>query len=149
MRRLLALLCAWLCLLCSSGCSTPRPAPVWVSGDVAAASERVAWEATRLALEKNNFPVGAGLDPAHMLAVSGWRQSLAPFRGKGFRERCHIRYERKSAGVYTVNLRVERERNDDIVKPLDLTYAEWKSEPDNPERARIVLQYIRSLLTPP
>ena len=38
---------------------------------------------------------------------SGWNISLAPFRGKGFRERCHIRYQRQKDGNYKVEVRVE------------------------------------------
>jgi len=146
MRLVLALLCAWLGLLCFSGCATPRPAPKWVSGDVRAGSERVVWEATRMGLEKNDFPVGAGLDPAHMSAVSGWRHSLAPFRGKGFRERCYVNWTRVGEDHWHLEVRVERDRNDDISHPLDVSYADWQPDPDAEERARLVAQYIRSLL---
>jgi hypothetical protein len=146
MRLLFALLCAWICPALLTGCSTPRPDPKWISGDVQVGSEPRLWVATRMALEKNNFPVGAGIDAAHMSAVSGWMHSLAPFRGKGFRERCHVQWTRVAEGRWHLELRVERDRNDDISHPLDMSYAQWEPDPDDEDRARLVAQYIRSLL---
>jgi hypothetical protein len=137
----------WITLVCAlcSACATTQKAD-WLSDKVHANSDRVLFEVTRVALDKNNFQVGAGLDEAHLSVVSGWNISLAPFRGKGFREQCEIKYTRTAPGDYSVVLRVRREKNDDLVHPLDLTYAEWVSEPDDQDRARIVLQYIKSLL---
>jgi len=140
------LLLALLCSLSLGACATPRPPPQWVSGEVRATSERIVWEATRLGLQKNNFPVGAGLDPAHMTAVSGWRHSLAPFRGKGFRERCYVKWTHMGEDHWKLEVRVERDRNDDISHPLDPSYADWQPETDPPDRAQLVAQYIRSLL---
>ena len=139
--------CISILLACAlfAGCATTQPAD-WLSDKVHAGSDRVLWEVTRVALDKNNFPVGAGLDEARLTATSGWNISLAPFRGKGFREQCEIKYTRTAPGEYAVALRVRREKNDDLVHPLDLTYAEWVPEADNADRARIVLQYIKSLL---
>ena len=127
-------------------CAASRPDPSWQSAEVKVLSENVLWQVTRVALEKNNFPIGAGIDPAKMSAVSGWNHSLAPFRGKGWRERCYVNWKRKGEGHWTVEVRVERDRNDDISHPLDLSYADWKPDPDNVERARRVLQHIRSML---
>jgi hypothetical protein len=146
MRLCLVLLCVWLCPALFSGCSTPRPDPQWVGGDLQAVSEPVLWEATRMAFHKNNFPVGAGIDTVHMRAVSGWAHSLAPFRGKGFRERCEVRWTRLGGGRWHVDVRVERDRNDDISHPLDMSYAQWEPDPDNGDRARLVAQHIRSML---
>lgn len=127
-------------------CASSQSADQWQPAEVTTASERVLAEVTRLTLDKNSFPGGTGLDPTSLSIVSGWNISLAPFRGKGFRERCHIRYTRQGNGKYLAEVRVERERNDDILRPLDLTYAQWEKDPDNIERARVVLQYLRSLL---
>lgn len=136
---------AALCLG-SHSCASSQSAEQWQPAEVSTASERVLAEVTRLTLDKNSFPGGTGLDPTSLSVVSGWNISLAPFRGKGFRERCHIRYTRQGTGKYLAEVRVERERNDDILRPLDLTYAQWEKDPDNLERARVVLQYLRSLL---
>lgn len=146
MRLFLALLLAWLCPALLGGCATARPDPKWIVGDVDAVSENVLWEATRSSLLKNGFPIGAGVDAAKMTAVSGWMHSLAPFRGKGYRARCHIRWTRTPEGRWHLEVRVERDRNDDISHPLDISYAQWEPDPDDEERARLVAQYIRSLL---
>jgi hypothetical protein len=146
MRLLIALFAAWICLALFGGCGSTRPDPLWVGGDLKAESERVLWAATRMALDKNNFPVGSGIDEAHMTAVSGYRHSLAPFRGKGFRERCHIKWQNLGESRWHLEVRVERDRNNDISHPLDMSYAEWEPDPDNEERARLVAQFIRSML---
>ena len=139
---------SWLALffLCFAACSLPPQPAEWKEDVVVASSERVLWEVTLLALEKTGFPIGAQLEPAKLYATSGWMISLAPFRGKGSREQCEIRYTPESETTYRVEVRVRREKNDDLLHPLDLSYAEWVPEPDNPERAQIVLQYIRGML---
>lgn len=139
---------SWLALLCLllAGCQLPPPTPEWREDRVVASSERILWEVTVLALEKTGFPIGAKLDPGKLEATSGWMISLAPFRGKGFREQCEVRYTPESDREYKVAVRVRREKNDDLLHPLDLSYAEWVPEPDNADRARIVLQYIRAML---
>jgi hypothetical protein len=133
-------------VLFGSSCHLPRPEAKWVGGELKATSERVLWEATRLALQKNNFPVGAGMDEAHLKAESGYTNSLAPFRGKGFREKCIVNWTSLGEGKWHLDVRVERDRNDDISHPLDISYADWQPDPDNEDRARLVAQYIRSLL---
>jgi hypothetical protein len=147
MRLLLLLLVAWLCPALLGGCATQRPDPKWVGGDLKAGSERQLWAATRMALDKGNFPVGAGIDEAKLCAVSGYRHSLAPFRGKGFRERCFIQWTHVEADHWHLEVRVERDANMDISHPLDLTYADWSPSEDNEERAQLVAQFIRSMLS--
>ena len=101
-----------------------------------------------LALRKTSFPVGAGLDPARLTATSGWKISLAPFKGKGFREQAVVQFTRETQpGRYKAEVRVKRERNEDLVRPMDLTYAQWEAEPDDVERARVVLHFIEALLS--
>jgi hypothetical protein len=139
------LIVSWVSLLCA-GCLSNEPEPAWVNAKVSAASDRVLREVTSLALQKSGFPGGSGIEPGKLTAVSGWHVSLAPFRGKGFREQCEVKYTPAGPNEYQVDVRVRREKNDDLVKPLDITYADWKPEPDNPEHAKIVLQYIKSML---
>lgn len=146
MNRIVHACCLLVLLLLAGSCASTKHPEQWQPADVRSSSERILSEVTRLTLDKNNFPGGTGLDPTTLSMVSGWNISLAPFRGKGFRERCHIRYQRQKDGNYKVEVRVERQRNDDILRPLDLTYAQWEEDPDNVERARVVLQYLRSLL---
>jgi hypothetical protein len=144
-RLLLALVAIFSVVATLSGCASEPPAQ-WATGTVTASSERVLWQVTILALEKTDFPVGARLDPATLTATSGWKYSLAPFRGKGFREQCEVHYTPTGPRDYDVQVRVRREKNMDIVQPLDVTYAQWEADADNPERAGVVLQYVKSLL---
>lgn len=118
----------------------------WVEAQLAAASDRVLWQVTLLSLEKAGFAPGTEMDPVELEARTSWRMSLAPFKGDGFREQAIVRYERLGEGRYDVGVRVRRERNDAMDNPLDAARAEWVEEPDNIERARIVLQFLRSFL---
>jgi hypothetical protein len=136
---------AWALVPALAGCASAPPEQ-WLEDEITASSDRVLWDVTILALQKSGFPLGASLEPGKLDATSGWMISLAPFRGKGFREQCEVRYTPQGPRTYKVAVRVRREKNDDLLHPLDLTYAEWEPEPDNQDRAQIVMQYIRSLL---
>ncbi|MFN0243353.1 MAG: hypothetical protein ACKVWV_10720 [Planctomycetota bacterium] len=140
---------ALFCLVCASGCMSSRPEPGWVRAPVVPASDRVLWEVTALALEKTGFPIGSGFEPGSRSGTSGWRMSLAPFKGKGFREQCVVRFAPSGPDDLTAEVRVIRDKNDDVSHPLDPSYADWKPEPDNVVRAQIVLQYIQSMLGTP
>ncbi|MFO1011757.1 MAG: hypothetical protein U1F29_16975 [Planctomycetota bacterium] len=143
---ILLLVPLFLCF--ASGCAATAPEPQWVASRVQAGNERLLLEVTELALRKTSFPVGAGLDPARLTATSGWKISLAPFKGKGFREQAVVQFTRETQpGRYKAEVRVKRERNEDLVRPMDLTYAQWEAEPDDVERARVVLHFIEALLS--
>jgi len=136
-------------LLVSLGsCMTSQQPAVWTEATLEAPSDTILWDVTRLSLEKTGFPIGTGLERGKLIAVSGWQTSLAPFKSDGFRERAHIHYVQEGDRKYSVKVRVERETNEDIMHPLDLSYAEWKSAPDNTTRANIVLGYIKATLGP-
>ena len=130
------------------GCASTEAEPKWVEREIGAANDQLLIDCTALAIQKSGFPVGAGIDPGRLVAVSGWHISLAPFRGKGWREQCEVHYARVGPGRYKASIRVRHDKNDDIIHPLDLTYAKWIPEPDNDERARMVLQHVQSLLGP-
>lgn len=130
----------------ASACFGARNDPRWIDSRVEAPSDNVLWEVTVVALQKNGFPIGSGLDRSRLVAVSGWHTSLAPFKGEGYRERCHVEYTPVEGKSYTVRVRVERERNEDIVRPLDLSYAKWEPDPDDERRANMVLGYVQTML---
>jgi len=142
MRR--ATLCALL-LLCACS-TTPDPAEegTWVSDDISVVSERILWEVTVLSLQKHDFPIGSGVDPTTMHAVTGWRNDLAPFRGQGFRERAHVRYEAAGEARYEIHVRVEHQRNMDITRPTDARYAQWEPGEDDVVEAGVILQRIKA-----
>ncbi len=133
-----------------AGCNAAsRYDPEWVGQEVKAPSDRVLWECTVIAFEKQGFPVGAGFDPATRTATSGWRNDLSPFRGmgdgrQGFREQATIRFRPAGPQTYRIDVRVQRQVNNDIARPLDLSYADWKDAPDDTQEALLLLQLIRS-----
>ncbi len=130
---------------CASG-----PPAAWVPSAIPACSAMRLWEITRLAMEREGFVVlQRGFDPKTRTATSGWRKELHPFKGRGYRERVLVRYGAGAqAGTMKIGVRIEREINQNLSKPLDPEYADWGEAPDNTERAKVVLQYIRSLLGP-
>lgn len=142
----LAVLLLVLSPACSNVLTKSDPPPQWVPGEVSAQDDRLLLDVTALALQKSGFPIGTGVDPGTLTIRSGWQNSLAPFRGKGWRELCEVHYVKKAPRKYTVGVRVQKEKNDDILRPLDLSYAKWLPEPDDTDRARVVLQHIKSLL---
>ncbi len=148
---LLVALCVFAFGLLPLACKGPgKPPPAsWQSSQVEASSENVLWLMTRNAFDRLGYPVGGGLDPVALTAVSGWRVSLAPFRGQGQRHRAEIRYVPTEPGRWDVEVRVQRQVNMDIVRPLDAGYAEWEWRPDDDTEARILLQHLRSALAQP
>jgi hypothetical protein len=129
----------------SVACATGKPSE-WQTVEVRAASQRVLWQITAVAIEQEGFPIGAGLDPSTQIATSGWRLDLAPFKGQGFREQVQVKNERLEAGRFKLHVRVAKESNEDLVAPMDPSRAKWKKAPDDPERAQILIQRIKSLL---
>ena len=145
-RLLLVCLCLFSALsACQSASKYP---PQWRSEEIDVPSDRLLWEVTMFALEKERYPTGTDIDPASLTALSGWRYSLAPFRGQGHRERAEIRFKPLGPQRYRVEVRVERELNMDPVRPMDISYAEWEPAADNAEAALILIQRIRSWIAP-
>jgi hypothetical protein len=145
--RVLARACACIGLALAPGCAS-TPDEAWHEGSVTAPTERVLWQVTVLALERNDFPVGSGVNPSTLKAVSGWRVSLAPFKGDGYREQAHIEWTRdeSQAGRWNGRVRVHRQRNENLSKPLDISYAEWEDDPDDQDRARLLFNTVKALL---
>lgn len=131
-----------LCAACKS--TPPEDEGAWVSDELSVVSERILWEVTVLSLQKHDFPIGSGVDPTRMRATSGWRNDLAPFRGQGFRERAHVRYQAVGQTRYEIHVRVEHQVNMDIVRPMDARYAEWEPGEDDTIEAAVILQRIKA-----
>lgn len=146
MRRPSTLLPLLLALLLLPACaSTSKPA--WVSAQIPAASDRVLWEVTRLSIETAGFKIFTdGFDPVEREATSAWELDLHPFKGEGYRERVHVSYDPVGPGHVELSVRVEHEINNNIARPTDPAYADWKKAPDNEARAQVILQQIRSRL---
>ena len=133
------------------GCRSSGEGPdgEWLRAEVSVGSENFLLLICRNALNDQGFSVGAGLDADAMSVVSGWRTQLAPFRGQGVRHRAKLRCTQIDEGRWAVEVRVQAQVNMDIVRPTDLTYAEWEWRPDDQEQARVVLAQVRSLLGEP
>lgn len=141
MKRLVSLILAVV-----AGCASD----VWISADVQAPSENLLWQVVVRALQHEGFPVGNGLDPVNRVATSGWANDLAAFSRKGVRRRAVVRIEQApdgpdgDGGGWRLDVRVEVERNMNIIKPTDPSFAEWEEAPDDKERAELIVQAIRS-----
>jgi hypothetical protein len=139
-RRLALRLLPWLFL---AACSLPTKT-AYVTGQAPAASERVLWEVCRLTLQEQGLQLSAsGFDPKTKGVVSMWRISLHPFRGQGFRERAHVSYAEAGQGRVEFTVRVERQSNQNIAKPLDPEYAKWEDADDDEGRAQLILARLQ------
>jgi len=129
-----------------SACSS-TPEPSWVESEAPTVSRRILWEVTRIAFEREGFPqVAPGFDPVNGTVTSGWRIELAPFSGQGFRERARVKYSTTDDGNLSLQVRVQREVNKNLARPLDPQYADWEMAQDSKERARFLLQVIKGSL---
>jgi hypothetical protein len=141
---------AALLLLCASSlssCATGMKAdPVWVDGEVRTGSEQVLYQAILDGIARSRFTIGGGANKAQRTVVSNWQVELAPFRGDGFREKATVTWQRLEKSRFAVQVRVQREANQDIIKPLDVSYAEWEVRGDNGRRSHAILQRIKSIV---
>ena len=149
----LSIVTSALLLLLGSSCASTVKTD-WLKGEAPSASQHVLYEVTKMALVKSGFPVlGVGFDPATHTMSSGWRTDLVPMtrqRTRGFRERAWVKYSPSGGGEIELEVRVEREINKNLARPLDPQYADWETGPDSVERARFLLQLIKvSLRSPP
>ncbi len=138
----------WLPLL--SGCHLFRSSKpeLWEESELAVMNQQVLFTGVVYALQKEGFPVGMGADAGRGHIETGWRVQQSPFKGKGFRERAHLRFEPAGDGLHSlVRVRVERETNESL-RPLVQGSAKWERADDQTDVARRVLQYAHSYLDP-
>lgn len=127
----------------SAACQTGRDAKAqWVETTAVAPSESVVWEVALQALAKQKFPLGAGVDQGARVATTGWKNSLAPFKGQGYRQRARLRLEPLEGGKYKLFLQVEMDTNEDIFRPMELEYAKWETHEDDVQTAQILISEI-------
>ena len=117
----------------------------WSEADITIASERVLRQAAQIALQKNGFSPGTATDEAHKTLSSGWKVELQPFKGDGMRRKAHVQYDEKAERTWLVSVRVEKETNEELAKPLDLASAKWESADDDTEAASRILRYIQTV----
>ena len=133
-------------LVVSAACSsTGDREGDWAEADFNVASERVLRQVATLALEKNGFPPGTEEVGAKSTVSSGWRVELQPFKGDGTRSKAHVQYEEKGAAQWHVWVRVEKETNEELAKPLELARAKWESAPDDRDAAARIVRYMQTV----
>jgi hypothetical protein len=140
-----------LLALCLVGCAlfgSPADDPKWVEETVEPPNENILMQVTIHSLSKVGFPIGTGIQAGKLGGMSGWNTSPAPFKGEGYRERCYVEFKPLEGKRYRMRVRVERETNEDIMHPLDLSYADWQPAPDNDTRAKLVVGQVKAFLNP-
>lgn len=142
----LALLLALFTACASSGDSETEGD--WSEADITIASERVLRQAVQIALQKNGFAPGTATDEAHKTVSSSWKVELQPFKGDGTRRKAHVQYEEKAPRTWTVSVRVEKQTNEELAKPLDLASAKWEDDDDDAEVASRILRYLKTAFGP-
>jgi hypothetical protein len=134
--------------------STPEePDGTWVEDMVVAPSESVLWQATLSNLWRLGYPVGSQANPSAMTILTGWKTQLSPFRQKGYRLMADIRFMRAEPAAdgtpaWDVDVRVKKQVNMALVKPLDPQYAEWEWSDDDEWEAAILLRHILAEFPP-
>lgn len=143
-----------LCLLLAACTSVARQEELdskearWKSVEVEAPSDRVVWQLMLLTLRTQGYPMAAGTDVGAGTIQSGWKTDLQPFRGEGERRRAILRMTPLEAGRWKVEARVQCETNENLVSPLQPELAEWEHAADDAVEAQVLLQHVRSRLTP-
>ena len=143
------LLCLTLGL--SSGCSSTRREPDanWRTTEVDAVSERILWTFVLNSLQRLGYPVGTGANPSELHVRTGWRTSLAPFRGQGQRALAEVRMRPVAHKRWLVEARVANQVNMALANPLDPRYAKWEWRPDDVSQADILLFTILASIQAP
>lgn len=137
---------------CMAACNSTdeEPDPIWIEDSVFAPSESVLWTATLQNLYRMGYPVGSQANPNELTILTGWKTQLAPYRGKGYRLQADIRFvpivggdltDRRGTG-WDVDVRVKKQANMSLVKPLDPAFAEWEWRADDEWEAAILLRHI-------
>lgn len=139
---------AWACVSVARREELEGKEARWKTAEVSAPSDRVLWQLTLLSLQTQGYPLGAGTDPGTRQVQSGWKTDLQPFKGDGRRWRAVVKLSPLEKGRWKVEARVQCEKNQNLVTPLDPVRAEWKHAPDDESAAQILLQHIQSRLKP-
>jgi hypothetical protein len=154
----IALFAATVLLALASGVSPSCAAPDasgsaregdWVEADVVVPSERILRQVAVQAMSRNGFPPGTEASKAQSMVSSGWKVDLQPFKGDGTRAKAFVEYEEKNEREWHVYVRVLKETNGELAKPLELAKAKWESGPDDTESASRILRLIQMVLAPP
>lgn len=141
---------AWLLPACAApDASGSAREGEWVEADIVVPSERILRQIAVQAMSRNGFPPGTEATKAQTMVSSGWKVDLQPFKGDGTRAKAYVEYEEKNEREWHIYVRVEKETNGELAKPLELAKAKWEAGPDDTESASRILRLIQMVLAPP
>jgi hypothetical protein len=126
----------------------------WVEKDFDQVSYDRVWAVSHGALAASDYDIGTARREQGVIE-SQWRFSPWMFANDAWREnreslrqprryRAHVRLLERGLGKWNVAVRVERERNTDMVDPSNEARATWWSEDDDEEKARALLFRIEN-----
>ncbi|MBK9384774.1 MAG: hypothetical protein IPN34_08175 [Planctomycetes bacterium] len=127
---------------------------VWVDKDFDQVGFDRMWAVSQGALVASDFDIGKTRREEGKIETQ-WRFAPWMFSNDAWREgreslrqprrfRAHVRLQERGLGKWNVAVRVERERNTDIVDPSNEARATWWGEDDDEEKARALLYRIEN-----
>lgn len=134
-----------------SSCSSSE---VWVDREFDQVSFERMWAVSQSALAASDYRVGQARREQGemesqwrfspwMFANDAWRKNRESLR-QPRRFRAHIKLHEEGLGKWNVAVRVERQRNTDMVDPSNEARASWYSEADDEEKAQAILFRIEN-----
>ena len=121
MRTTVAPVCLLLALaLAAAGCSTPRATGAAASDGFPAPDKEFVFNAAATVLQQQGFaPDREGSSKQTWIVVTHWKNSPAPFSGKGYRERATVKVKDvpERPGYYFTETQVVRQQNNNITEP--------------------------------
>lgn len=143
-----------LCLAVASGCESnlyqsEDATPHWIEYELRdGPPRRDLFQICHLALVRSGFPPGDS-DEASGRVTSGWDVSLAPYSFRGTRQQGIVEIAPGAQhNDWRLRVRVRKEINLEQRDTLSMRAARWDPGADDVQRARTVLQHIRSQVMP-
>jgi len=123
-----------LAMLTAAGCSALRGGPKeFKETAVLDRPFDAVWDMS-LGVLRREFGGVDLVDPSKMVIESVWETRLHPKGLAGYRSKGIVEVVDGDQG-YRVRVRVRKQGNSDVWRPLDLRYAEWQEAPDDAVRA--------------
>jgi hypothetical protein len=129
----------------AAGCSLLRGSPEeYMETPVLDRPFDAIWDVTAGVLRREFGGVDL-IDPSKKVIESAWDTHLHPKGMAGYRSRGIVEVVEEEKG-YRIRVRVRKQGNHDVWRPLDFRYAEWQEAPDDGVRAERVRWLIETEL---
>ena len=125
------------------GCATSDGFP--------APDKEIVWTVAANALREQGFALDREASTKQTWTIkSYWRNSLQPFGGTGYRERAEVTVNDvpNRTNYFTVDTKVIRQPNNNLVQPSNLIAAEWGAEERQPDLEGIINTKIEMYFLP-